>query len=309
MLQSYDTTHVDSLFAIESFYNPAIITLLSYDLEITPDLDTFLFQGKLTIEFQVDASKVNEENGKVITLHAKELCISSASFTVLDEVTTGSSSPVPADEITLNVKATTVKFVFGQGFVGANKILLKIDYTGFINNEMCGFYRSSYTDITGQKKIMGSTQFESLDARRALPCIDEPAKKAIFGVAFIIPSKLDVLSNMPEKLVQSIDATKKRVVFLDTPIMSTYLLAFCVGEFDSIQGLTKRGVLVRVYAPPGKSLQGDYALSTAIRCLDLYDSFFGTHFPLPKLDMIAIPEFAMGAMEVRFLRVDIWHFL
>jgi aminopeptidase N len=277
---------------------------ISYDLEITPDLDTFMFQGKVSIVFQVDPSKVTGENDKFITLHAKELCIISASYTVIQEETEATASPVPVDEIIYHIKSTTVKLIFGQGFGTASKILLKIDYSGFLNNEMCGFYRSSYTDISGQKKIMGSTQFESLDARRALPCIDEPGKKAIFGVSFIVPAQLDVLSNMPEKLVQSIDATKKRVVFLDTPIMSTYLLAFCVGEFDSIQGLTKNGVLVRVYSPPGKSLQGDYALSAAIRCLDLYDSFFGSHYPLPKLDMIAISEFAAGAMEVRLFFMD-----
>jgi aminopeptidase N len=278
-------------------------------LEITPDLETFIFQGKVKIEFQIDSSKINHDNCNVITLHSKELCIASAYYTILEENTNalvGASSNIPADEICFNVKATTVKLVFSQGFTNANKIVLHIEYSGLINNEMSGFYRSSYTDITGQTKIMGSTQFESLDARRAFPCIDEPGKKAIFGVSFIVSNKLDVLSNMPEKLIQSINASTKRIVFLDTPIMSSYLVAFCIGEFDSIQGLTKRGILVRVYTPPGKSFQGDYALSAAIRCLDLYDEFFGSPFPLPKLDMIAIPEFAMGAMEVNIIVVVVF---
>ena len=79
--------------------------------------------------------------------------------------------------------------------------------------------------------------------------------------------------------------------------MSTYLVAFCVGEFDYVQAQTSHGVLVRVYTPPGKSDSGVFALDCATKCLGAYDDFFGTPYPLPKLDMVAIPEFAMGAME------------
>eukprot|EP00549_Striatella_unipunctata_P025517 CAMPEP_0118704208 /NCGR_PEP_ID=MMETSP0800-20121206/19082_1 /TAXON_ID=210618 ORGANISM="Striatella unipunctata, Strain CCMP2910" /NCGR_SAMPLE_ID=MMETSP0800 /ASSEMBLY_ACC=CAM_ASM_000638 /LENGTH=712 /DNA_ID=CAMNT_0006606021 /DNA_START=29 /DNA_END=2164 /DNA_ORIENTATION=+ len=108
---------------------------------------------------------------------------------------------------------------------------------------------------------------------------------------------------MPEKsseLVLNKETKKitKRVVFMDSPAMSTYLLAFCVGEFDFVQGQTKKeGVLVRVLAPPGKAASGKFALNCATKALDIFDEFFGTPYPLPKLDMVAIPEFSMGAME------------
>jgi puromycin-sensitive aminopeptidase len=100
---------------------------------------------------------------------------------------------------------------------------------------------------------------------------------------------------MPTKSCHSL-GTKKRVDFLDSPKMSTYLLAFCVGEFDHVQAQTSHGVMVTVYTPPGKSSSGQFALECATESLDAYDDFFGVPFPLPKLDMIAIPEFAAGAM-------------
>ena len=162
---------------------------------------------------------------------------------------------------------------------------------------MAGFYRSSYTDIHGKSKIMVSTQFESLDARRCLPCWDEPARKAVFGVTLVVPAELTAFSNMPEKRSKILEGGNHREIsYMDTPVMSTYLLAFCVGEFDYAQGTTKHGVMVRVYTPPGKVDSGTFALDCATRSLDFYDDFFGIPYPLvricyvitfPKLHMLA----------------------
>ena len=91
---------------------------------------------------------------------------------------------------------------------------------------MAGFYRSNYTGIDGQSKIMASTQFEALDARRAFPCWDEPAVKAVFAVTLVVPIALTALSNQPELEVGCISATKRRYKFADTPVMSSYLLAW-----------------------------------------------------------------------------------
>jgi len=163
---------------------------------------------------------------------------------------------------------------------------------------MAGFYRSSYTNIHGESKIMASTQFESLDARRAFPCWDEPARKAIFSVTLTVPKHMDAFSNMPEVSNKTLAGGKKKeLTFADSPIMSTYLLAFVIGEFDFVQAQTTHGVMVRVYTPPGKSNSGEFALDCATKSLDAYDDFFGIPYPLPKLDMVAIPEFAAGAME------------
>jgi puromycin-sensitive aminopeptidase len=212
------------------------------------------------------------------------------------------------EKIHVHLKATTVTFLFPTTLpvpssdITTTSILLTIHYAGCLNNQMAGFYRSTYTDYQGVEKIVASTQFEALDARRALPCVDEPAAKATFVVTLInIPSTLECFSNMPEasRVTSTTTTTSSSssssslvtVTFLETPKMSTYLLAFCIGEFDYVQGQTKHGVLIKVYAPKGRSASGHYALDCALQCLDAYDDFFGTPYPLPKLDMVAIPEF------------------
>lgn len=273
----------------------------SYDLHLTPDLEAFTFTGVCDITFDIDPVELRDADKKEITLHAKELCFVSADYIVLDGTVATATPPTPvhAEEITISTLSKTVKFAFGKSIPStATKIKLTIQYSGFLNNQMAGFYRSHYTDITGQSKIMASTQFESLDARRCFPCVDEPAVKAVFRVSLTVATHLHVLSNMPVQSHETLTVSHKRVTFLDTPVMSTYLLAVCVGEFDCVQTVTAHGVVVSVYTPPGKSHMGTFALSVAARALDAYDDFFQIHFPLPKLDMIAIPEFAMGAMEV-----------
>jgi aminopeptidase N len=279
------------------------VVIISYDLSIQPDLEAFTFAGECVIECKVDPAKLVASSGKEITLHAKELAFLSAEYKISDQapgddgVATGPSPARPvvkADEIRVNMAETTVTFVFATAIPPtASMLVLTISYVGILNNQMSGFYRSSYTDIDGKTKIMGSTQFEALDARRAFPCVDEPAVKAVFSVTLTVPSHLTCFSNMPEKSVVSLSRSLKRVSFLDSPLMSTYLLAFCVGEFDCVQQLTTGGVLVKVYTPPGKAGTGQFALDCAVRCLDHYDAFFQVPYPLPKLDMVAIPEFAM----------------
>jgi len=125
--------------------------------------------------------------------------------------------------------------------------------------------------------------------------------KATFGVTLIIPAHLTALSNMPETSTTHMPGKAgcmmKKVVFDTTPKMSTYLLAWAVGEFDFVQGVSKGGVMLRVFSPPGRGIQGQFALDVGIRSLDFYDQYFNVRYPLPKLDMICITEFAMGAME------------
>jgi puromycin-sensitive aminopeptidase len=136
---------------------------------------------------------------------------------------------------------------------------------------------------------------------RAFPCWDEPGVKATFGLTLIVPAHLSALSNMPELSTTHVSGPNggmlKKVVFQTTPKMSTYLLAWAVGEFDFVAGTTKHGVQIRVFSPPGRAAQGNFALDVGIRALDFFDDFFNVPYPLPKLDMICITEFAMGAME------------
>lgn len=242
------------------------------------------------------------EETDLVTLHAREITVHSVSFVYND----GRVAP-PAIETRYNSKSHTVAFLFdGKLTVGEGKLVLH--FQGILNSDMAGFYKSSYVDAHGEKKVMASTQFEALDARRAFPCWDEPAVKATFQVTLIVDAHLTALSNMPAVSVIHQTAAQqqggkcakrrlKKVVFDVSPKMSTYLLAWAVGEFDVVQGRTKGGVQLAVFTPPGRGAEGEFALDVGIRSLDFFDDFFGTPYPLPKMDMLCVTEFAMGAME------------
>lgn len=258
-----------------------------YDLELAPDLDKLIFTCNQNIHVNV------RESTDRVTLHAREITVEKVTFR------TSSGAEHEMTEISYNLKAHTVTFIFPENVPeGEGNLIIK--FTGILNGDMAGFYRSSYTDANGNKKIVASTQFEALDARRAFPCWDEPGVKATFGVTLVVPAHLTALSNMPEASVTHLankSGMLKKVVFDKSPKMSTYLLAWAVGEFDYVAATTKGGVTIRVFAPPGRAEEGKFALDVGVRSLDFFDEFFKVPYPLPKLDMVCITEFAMGAME------------
>lgn len=139
---------------------------------------------------------------------------------------------------------------------------LAISYTGILNDKLKGFYRSKYVHPSGEERYAATTQFEAADARRALPCWDEPALKATFDVTIIAEENKTVLSNMPLLDANPVEGGQnlRRFRFDRTPIMSTYLLAFVVGEYDYIEDKDRNGVLIRVYTPLGKQELGRFAL-------------------------------------------------
>ncbi|KAM3257102.1 hypothetical protein ACQJBY_049440 [Aegilops geniculata] len=170
-----------------------------------------------------------------------------------------------------------------------------MDFTGILNDQMRGFYRSKY-QYKGKERNMAVTQFESVDARRCFPCWDEPAFKAKFKLTLEVPSELVALSNMPVANA-TFAGPIKTVRYQESPPMSTYLVAIVVGLFEYVEGMTTKGTRVRVYTQIGKSNQGKFALDVGVKSLNLYKDYFATPYPLPKLDMVAIPDFAAGAME------------
>jgi aminopeptidase 2 len=175
-------------------------------------------------------------------------------------------------------------------------------FSGILNDNMAGFYRSSFKAEDGSTTYMATTQMEPTDARRAFPCFDEPALKAKFTVTLVADDKMTCLSNMDvasEKTVESkvTGGKRKAVTFNPTPLMSTYLLAFIIGELNYIETNSFR-VPVRVYAPKDKDIEhGRFSLELAAKTLAFYEETFSSDFPLPKMDMIAIPDFSAGAME------------
>ncbi len=260
---------------------PQHITPLHYTIFLAPDLDNFIFQGEESIDI-----KITKPTAK-ITLHSAEIEVTSVYF--VNKVS------VEASKISYDKEAETVTFHFGKSIL-PGKGKLKIVFAGILNNKMRGFYRSRYTH-KGKTYHMGVTQFESTDARRAFPCFDEPQHKATFEVSLKVPSDRTVISNTLEDEIVEHEGGYKVVKFEKSPKMSSYLLAFIIGHFEYVEKVTPEKVKVRVYVTPGKKKQAKFALDVASRLMSFYHKYFGIAYPLPTMDLIAIPDFANGAME------------
>ncbi len=256
--------------------NPVIP--INYDLEFEPDFAKFKFKGKEKILVKI--SKPTRQ----IVLNAAELEINNCAIiwnkkklkakVRLDEKN---------EELTLNLPEKI-----------SGKAWLIIDFVGTLNDKLVGFYRSKY-EYKGKERYLATTQFEAADARRAFPCWDEPEAKATFDVSLVVDNNLNAISNMP--VVSKKRVGKKTVFRFDqTPIMSTYLLYLAVGDFEFLQGKLGK-TLVRIITTRGKKEQGKMALVFTKQFLAYFQKYFKIPYPLPKLDMIAIPDFASGAME------------
>jgi puromycin-sensitive aminopeptidase len=175
---------------------------------------------------------------------------------------------------------------------------LRISFSGVLNDKLHGFYRSTYKDNNGQEKPLASTQFESTDARRAFPCWDEPAFKAVFQPTLVIDQGLTAISNTRVVRETPVPETgKKEVEFADSIKMSTYLVAFIVGEFEGTNPVTAGDAPLSVWAVPGKKHLTKYAEQIGSFSLSYFSGYYGIPYPGDKLDLIAIPDFASGAME------------
>ena len=273
---------------------PAHIKPVRYHITLKPDLEAFVFSGEETISLSLD------KEVKDITLHSKDIEIVSAEVVQVGRVKTTYATRSRRIEnfalkITYDDKAETVTFVFPKS-IKKGKAKLILVFRGVLNDRMHGFYRSTYF-VEGKKHHMATTQFEATDARRAFPCFDEPSAKAIFDIKLIVPLQSTALSNTIPTAVREHEGGYKVVEFAPTPKMSTYLVAFIVGDLEHIEKKTKEGVLVRVFTTPGKKHQAEFALDCAVKSLSFFTKYFDIPYPLPVLDMIAIPDFASGAME------------
>ena len=270
----------------ETLVLPAAVRPTKYALRLEPDLDQFTFWGEESIA--VDVVETTSE----IVLNAIELQVESAALTK-------DGTTISAKAIHLDTSRETVTLDFGQA-IAPGQGDLAVTFTGILNDKLRGFYRSQYTTPEGDQRYLAATQFEATDARRAFPCWDEPACKATFEVTLIIPSRLKAISNTPVVTESQPRPGITELRFAETPVMSTYLLAFLVGDLISIEsqyqgtGVTTR---VAVWTTPGKEEQGRFALDTSVKLLTFFNDYFGIPYPLEKLDHIALPDFAAGAME------------
>ncbi|XP_072947418.1 puromycin-sensitive aminopeptidase [Epargyreus clarus] len=257
-----------------------------YELHLVPNLEKFTFTGKTRVKVSI----VNST--KEIVLNCLDLELSSVKLEYEDGGSIHSVNPM---EVRLVASDETAVISFDKP-LPQGKATLYCEFTGEINDKMKGLYRSKYLTPVGEERYAAVTQFEATDARRCFPCWDEPAIKATFDITLEVPANRVALSNMPVK-EEKINKDIKIVQFDTTPVMSTYLVAVVVGEYDYVEKTSRDGVLVRVYTPVGKSKQGLFALEVAARVLPYYKEYFDIAYPLPKIDLIAIADFSAGAME------------
>src|SRR5580658_9588756 len=248
-----------------------------YTLLLTPDLKAATFSGVETIEVTLS------EPADHITLNSAEIAFQSVTITAAgNQQTALVSSDVEKEQTTFTVPSQ----------LPAGKATIAIAYTGILNDKLRGFYLSKTA-----KRNYAVTQFESTDARRAFPSFDEPAFKATYDVSLVIDSGDTGISNGP--IISDTPgpgAGKHTLKFLTTPKMSTYLVAFLVGDFKCSEGESD-GVKIRGCATPDKVALTPYSVEVAKYVLHYYDNYFGIPYPLKKLDLIALPDFEAGAME------------
>eukprot|EP00301_Raphidiophrys_heterophryoidea_P001612 c10773_g1_i1.p1 GENE.c10773_g1_i1~~c10773_g1_i1.p1 ORF type:complete len:861 (-),score=248.09 c10773_g1_i1:59-2641(-) len=256
-----------------------------YAVTLTPDLAAFTYTGQVDVQVEVS------EATTTITLNSKEIVVNQQTSSVV----LADKTKLACTNVEYDTERERVTLTFEQS-ISPQTATLSIDFTGVLNDKLAGFYRSSYK-VGEETRYMATTQFEAVEARRALPCWDEPALKATFDVTLVVPEDRVALSNMDIVSSEAIGGGLKRVVFNRTPKMSTYLLAFTVGELESIESHTNSGVVVRVWTPPGFKEEGEFSLSVATQTLDFFTTYFDIPYPLPKMDMVAVPDFAAGAME------------
>lgn len=261
----------------------------NYVLDLRPNKDDMTFTGKVVIS----GHKTGRPSQR-LTFHQKDLSFDKASVVykgkknkeviTIDRINNHNSF----DEVRLHADRLL--------FPGDYEVTL--EFSGVITRAMNGMYPCDFT-IDGTDKMLIATQFESHHAREVFPCIDEPEAKSTFDLILTTPSDEVVIANTPIKKQEKLKSDTKKMIthFERTPHMSTYLLAFIYGELEYLEAKTDKGVVVRTYATPENVKFTKFALDTAVKCLDFYSDYFGIDYPLEKCDMIALPDFASGAME------------
>ncbi|HWT82990.1 MAG TPA: M1 family metallopeptidase, partial [Candidatus Methylomirabilis sp.] len=272
---------------------PACVVPLRYEIQIAPDLPAGTFSGVEMIEVAVQET-VNE-----IVMNAADLTI--GEVTIQD-----GAGGILQGTATHGDDTERVHLVFPQALApGVQR--LSLSFAGSMSDKLRGIYRStvkiaqSPTSSTGSdnaQNLLAVTQFEATDARRAFPCWDEPAIKAIFQLTLIIEDGLTAISNSPVVSEDSIPGTgKKAVRFAPTIRMSTYLVAFVVGKLEGSEAVRVDGTPVRIWCVPGKIRLARWAQEIAVFSFRFFQEYYGVPYPGAKLDLIAIPDFTFGAME------------
>src|SRR5215471_11325677 len=256
---------------------PKTVAPIHYALDLTPDLDKLTFSGSEVVDIEV------MEPTARLMLNAVDMTIEGVAIE-------GEAAP----QVTSDAAAQTVTFTFAHP-IAAGRHQLRVSFTGRINRFGRGLFMVDYPTAEGRKRVM-SSHLEPSDARRIFPSWDEPAFKATISLTVTVPRAFLAVSNMPVAREEPTGDGKKRVAFQPTPRMSSYLFVLAAGDLERVTA-DADGVTVGVVATRGKGEHGRYALDAAVGLLRYYNDYFGVAYPLPKLDLIAVPGGFGGAME------------
>ncbi|HEX4868456.1 MAG TPA: M1 family metallopeptidase [Acidimicrobiales bacterium] len=261
---------------------PRTVLPQRYDLTIAPDLAAASFEG--TVDIEVNVAEASSE----VVLNAIELQLHEAWVTAGPDRL---AAAVTLDEATERAVLTLPRAIEP----GAAVVSLR--FTGILNDKLHGFYRSHFTDASGAERFIATTQFEATDARRAFPCWDEPDFKATFAITLEVDEALTAVSNAAVVSDEPAGEGKRRVRFAETMPLSTYLVAYVVGPLEATEARDVDGTPTRLVYPPGKGHLTALGLDVADRSLRYLADYFDLPYPGDSLDLVAIPDFAFGAME------------
>ncbi|XP_004617569.1 aminopeptidase N [Sorex araneus] len=268
----------------------------SYKVSLRPFLTPnsqglYVFTGSSTVRFECETAT------NVVIIHSKKL-----NYTKAPVLRAVDGSKAPEISRWEEVKLTEYLVLHLKDNLQKGKSYeMDTQFEGELADDLAGFYRSEYMD-GGVKKVVATTQMQAADARKSFPCFDEPAMKAIFNITLTYPKELKALSNMLPKATKPLEGNASWSVteFESTPVMSTYLLAYIVSEFESVNSISPENkIQIRIWGRPSaiKEGHGDYALNVTGRILDFFAKHYNTAYPLSKSDQIALPDFNAGAME------------
>ncbi len=266
---------------------PTAVRPIRYELLLAPDVNTSTFTGTVRIECSVI------EPTSQIVLNAADLQVDRAAVEV-------GSRPLEVADVSVDEPAEQVTVRLAEPLSGGEDLRVELGFTGILNDQLRGFYRSTFTSVgapEGTSEVIATTHFEPTDARRAFPCFDEPDLKAVFSITVDVPKGLGVWSNWSVLSEEPIGSGVRRVRFGDTMIMSTYLVAVVVGPLIQSEAVVEDGVPITVVHVPGKEHLTQFALEAAAHSIRFFTEWFEIPYPASKLDLIALPDFAMGAME------------
>ncbi|HUY07745.1 MAG TPA: M1 family aminopeptidase [Acidimicrobiales bacterium] len=274
----------------DDFRLPRNTKPVRYVLRLAPDLEQEDFEGAESLELEVF------EATQSIVLNACDLTIEHATIEPGWGNPSGSADNASAATITMNSKFEQVTFTTASP-LDPGRYTLSCKFRGRLNDKLCGLYKSTYVDNGGKLQTIATTQFEQTDARKAFPCFDEPDRKAIFDITLEVPSTMTAISNGEELSSSELGNGKRRVHFAETIPMSTYLVALIVGPLEATEPIDVNGVALRVYTVPGRLHLAGHALEAGAHALRFFTNYFDIPYPGTKLDLVALPDFASGAME------------